>query len=89
MPDALDLEAPFPNPFSTRATLAFSVAAPGRAVLRVFDVLGREVARPVDGDVAAGRHEVPFDGSALAAGLYVLRLESGRQAATRRLVIAR
>ena len=88
-PGPLVLEAPFPNPFSNRATLAFSLAAPGHAVLRVFDVLGREVARPVDADAAAGRHEAPFDGSALASGVYLLRLESGGQAATRRLVVAR
>ena len=86
--DALALEAPFPNPVSSRATLAFSLATPGHALLRVFDVLGREVSRPVDGDLAAGRHEAPFDSSTLASGVYVLRLESGGQAATRRLVIA-
>jgi hypothetical protein len=57
--------------------------------LAVYDLLGREVARLVDGEAAAGRHLVPFDGHALASGVYVCRLEHDGRVLTRRMVHVR
>jgi hypothetical protein len=62
--------------------------------VRLYDLLGREVARLVDDESAAGRHEVTFPTSALAAGLYVVRLAArdaaGRPAVrTRQLTVVR
>ena len=71
--------AVFPNPASGAATLRF--AASGAAMLAVYDVLGREVARPVDGPVAGGV-EVSLDVSGLPAGLYVARLAVDGRAET-------
>ena len=45
--------------------------------IQVFDLLGREVARLVDGNLTAGRHEVVFDARGLASGLYVYRMDAG------------
>jgi hypothetical protein len=89
VPRTLALEANYPNPFSGRTTLAFTVAQSGSVRLRVFDLLGREVARLVDGVVSAGRHTTTFDGSALASGIYLGRLESGGEVVTRRMMVVR
>ncbi len=86
---ALTLEPAAPNPFAARTLLAFHVPQAGPVRLAVYDVLGREVAVLVDGDVAAGRHSVPFDAAGLASGLYLGRLEQSGRVATRTMLLAR
>ena len=63
----------FPNPVADAATFAFSVTEATEATLVIYDALGREVARPVDGPVD-GVTEAELDATALPAGLYVARL---------------
>ena len=65
----------YPNPFVSRATIAFETARAAEARLTVYDALGRSVAVLSDGFLRAGSHEVVFDATALPAGLYVWRLE--------------
>jgi len=55
--------------------------------LAVYDMLGREVAVLVDGKREAGVHEVTFDGSRLASGVYFYRLKAGDFVATKRLLL--
>ena len=78
----------YPNPAAEQATLRFGVAEAGEAVLVIYDALGREVARPVDGDVA-GVVEASLDASALPAGIYIARLAAGGRTETVRLTVVR
>ena len=78
----------FPNPAAGAATLRFAVAEQAEATLVVYDALGREVARPVDG-VAGGLMEVQLDASTLPTGLYVARLTVAGRAETVRLSVVR
>jgi hypothetical protein len=55
----------------------------------VYDVLGREVARLVDAEREAGRHEATLDGSALPAGVYVVRLTAGPFVQAQRVTLVR
>ena len=80
---------PAPNPTSHRARIRFDLPDEGQAVLRVFDVLGREVARLADGARSAGRHTADLDARGLAPGLYVVRLDHGGRALTRPLTVVR
>ncbi|WP_420454550.1 FG-GAP repeat protein [Rubrivirga sp.] len=73
---ALDVSAA-PNPFRDGTAVRFALAAAGRVRLVAYDVLGREVARLVDGPLGAGPHEVRFEGRGLPAGPYLLRLDAG------------
>ena len=86
---AFALEPAAPNPSGGVARIAFSLATDGPARLVVYDLLGREVARPVDGDLPAGPHVATFDGGALAAGTYLYRLTAGPFVQMRRLTIVR
>lgn len=61
--------------------------APMRTRLKIYDLLGREVAVLVDGVMPAGRHSVRFDGTGLASGVYIYRLESGGRVETRKMVL--
>jgi hypothetical protein len=65
----------YPNPFNPRTALSFQLSAVGLVKLRIFDVLGREVERLVDGERAAGPHTVQWDASARPSGVYIYRIE--------------
>ncbi len=75
------LESNYPNPFNPSTMIRFTLAEDGKATLRVFNMLGQEVATLFDGEVQAGRiQQVKFDASMLPSGSYVAKLESaGRQ----------
>ena len=76
-----------PNPSADHATLTLSLDRAGDATISVYDVLGREVAAPHRGPLAAGTHRLPLDTSALPAGLYVARAEVGGLAVSRTLTV--
>ncbi|HVP39799.1 MAG TPA: S8 family serine peptidase [Candidatus Saccharimonadales bacterium] len=86
-----------PNPFRGLTVLDYTVsgvAGSQRVRLRVFDVSGRAVATLKDGDASPGTHQASWDGRdgdgrPLGTGVYFCRLESGSQAATRRIVLLR
>ena len=92
-PLAFSVSANAPNPFS--GTTAFTYVLPEAAAVtvRVFNVLGQEVGRPVEAAQAAGRHGATFDASPLAPGVYLYRVEAesgGRvRAETRRMLVVR
>jgi hypothetical protein len=86
---AVALGPALPNPFSSRAALAFTLPEPSRVRLAVYDVLGREVVVLVDGPQEAGTHGVTLDGSRLPAGTYFVRLEAGVAVETRSAILMR
>jgi hypothetical protein len=88
------LDGSYPNPTRGSATVSFSLGEASPVTLAVYDVMGRKVATLVDAPVEAGQHEVRWngrsaDGSAVASGVYLLRLEAGDQVATRRLTVVK
>ncbi len=88
-PDALALAPAFPNPFTSSTALSFTLPEVGRARLAVYDVLGREVAVLAEAPHAAGEHTVTWRPDDLASGVYLVRLEAGGAAATRRVLLLR
>ncbi|GAB5536712.1 MAG: hypothetical protein Rubg2KO_29610 [Rubricoccaceae bacterium] len=79
-----------PNPTQGSVGLAFELAAPGPVELAVVDLLGRRVASVLDGTPhTAGVHEARLDASALASGVYVIRLRAGNEQVTQRLTVVR
>jgi endoglucanase len=86
---ALPVEG-FPNPFRAEATIRFELAAASDVTVRMFDALGREVGRPLDGAArGAGVHRVPFDARDLPGGLYLYRVETDGAASVGTLTLAR
>jgi len=75
-PRTFSLSQNYPNPFNPSTVIQFTVPSNGRAVLKVFNVLGQEVATLYEGIAAAGDyHQATFDASRLASGVYFSRLE--------------
>ncbi len=94
IPGEFALEQNYPNPFNPSTTFTFQLAEYSTVSLRVFDLIGKEVASIVDEDLAAGRYQADWDASALSSGIYFYRLEAtGSNGAnflqTRKLILSR
>ncbi|MBM4166180.1 MAG: T9SS type A sorting domain-containing protein [Ignavibacteria bacterium] len=75
IPSAVSLSQNYPNPFNPKTTIGFSMLAISNVTLKVFDILGREMATLLNNETKeAGKHEVEFDASALTSGMYVYRI---------------
>ncbi|MCB9367209.1 MAG: T9SS type A sorting domain-containing protein [Calditrichaeota bacterium] len=81
------LEQNFPNPFNPTTTINFTLSRADVTSLKVFDILGRNVADLSFGRMDAGRHTVSFDGSNLSSGVYFYTLASGVENATRKMLL--
>ena len=77
IPDRFRLEQNYPNPFNPRTTIRFSVPASGFVTLRMYNLLGSEVATLVAGDLSAGTYTVDLQADHLPSGVYVCRLQAG------------
>jgi hypothetical protein len=78
-----------PNPFNGGTTIHYRLEASGHVSLKVYDVLGREVATLVEGSVEAGDHTAWFGGNYLASGVYLARLMSGDIVETQRMTLVK
>ncbi len=87
--DGFALGQSAPNPAAGVADIAFSLGAPGRATVEVFNMLGQRVMTAHDQVVGAGSHTVSVNTAGLAPGVYVYRLSAGDYAATRRMTVIR
>jgi hypothetical protein len=83
------LDQNYPNPFNPSTQIAFSITKEGLVSLRVYDMLGREVAMLVNEGRKPGQYTERFDGSRLASGVYMYVLESGDCRLTGRMVLTK
>jgi hypothetical protein len=86
--DGLRLSS-YPNPFAGAAIVTFAVAAAGPMRLSVHDMLGREVAILREGYVEAGSYSIPFSANGLPSGMYIARIQAGREVVQRLLTCVR
>ena len=84
------LESAYPNPFNPSTNIEFVLAENGHTALKIFDLLGQEIANLFDQTAEAGRlYRVRFDASVLPTGVYFARLESGTMRAMKKLLYVR
>jgi hypothetical protein len=76
VPVAYTLGQNYPNPFNPSTTITFGLSVDSKVSLKVFDMLGQEIAVLVDGSLTAGNHEINFDASSLNSGVYFYTLEA-------------
>ncbi len=79
----------FPNPFNPSTTIRFGLPARSHVVLTVSNMLGQRVAQLVEGECEAGYHEIRFDASGLASGVYFYQLRAEGFVATKRFLLLR
>ncbi|MDE3058933.1 MAG: S8 family serine peptidase [Bacteroidota bacterium] len=79
----------YPNPFNPTTQLRFTIAELRFVTLKIYDVLGREVATLVNEQKSPGTYAVNFDGSRFASGVYFYHLQAGSFIATKRMVLVK
>lgn len=92
LPEDYALFQNYPNPFNPITTIRFSLPVSSSVTLKVFDITGREIQTIMSNTVVAGTHEVQWNGRngaglPVASGVYLYRLEAGKQVITRRMVL--
>ena len=89
VPARVLLEQNFPNPFNPSTTIRFNLPEQVQVRLSAYTILGQEVATLVHAPLEAGVHEVTFDGSGLAAGMYICRMIAGETVQSRKILLLR
>ena len=87
IPREFNLSQNFPNPFNPVTNIQYAISSNQFVKLKVYDLLGREVATLVNEEKPAGSYEVLFDGSQLSSGVYIYRLHSGNYIASKKLIL--
>jgi len=88
VPDQFYVNQNYPNPFNPSTTITFGLAKEGFVDLRVYNILGQEVAVLISNQtMKAGNQQVKFDASALATGTYIYRLKADNQVVTKKMIL--
>lgn len=77
IPIVYDLAQNYPNPFNPSTTIRYQIPQDGIVTLKIYDILGSEVATLVNEEKVAGKYEVNFNASSLASGVYIYKIQAG------------
>lgn len=86
-PERFQLSQNFPNPFNPETNIAFSLPETGLVKLKVFDILGNEVAVLLNGSIPSGNHQISFHAENLPSGIYFYRLEAGSIKSVKKMIL--
>ncbi|MCP5062884.1 MAG: S8 family serine peptidase [Ignavibacteriae bacterium] len=93
VPNSFTLFQNYPNPFNPTTTIKYSIpvvdAKFAFTTIKIYDVLGREIATLVNENKSAGKYEVNFDASNLTSGVYYYQLKSGSYSKTKKLILVK
>ncbi len=81
------LEQNYPNPFNPSTTISFSLPNSGNVSLKVYNVVGQEVAMLLNAYTTVGQYNVSFDASALSSGVYFYRLNAGSFSVVKKMML--
>jgi hypothetical protein len=86
VPDKFELSQNYPNPFNPSTVISYQLPVTGIVTLKVYNVIGQEVAEIVNEVKQAGVHTVQFDGSNLPSGVYLYKLNAGNFISTKKMM---
>ncbi len=89
IPSGYSLEQNYPNPFNPNTKIRFSISSNEFVTLKVFDVLGNEVANLVNEELTSGIYQYDFDASNLSSGVYYYKLKAGSFSETKKMILIR
>lgn len=87
LPTNFTLEQNYPNPFNPSTVISFAIPKTGLVTLRVYDMLGQEVATLLNEEISTGAYNVSFDGANLASGTYMYSLRVGDFQQTKKMIL--
>ncbi len=86
-PNSYSISQNYPNPFNPSTNIKFELPIASNVMIVVYDLLGREVATLIDDKMQAGYHQVTFDASLLASGMYIYRITAGNYTSTKKMLL--
>jgi hypothetical protein len=86
-PATFSLEQNYPNPFNPTTSIQYAIGSRQIITLKVYDVLGNEIATLVNEEKPAGEYEVEFNASELTSGIYFYQLKSGSFVETKKMIL--
>jgi hypothetical protein len=87
IPRKSSLQQNYPNPFNPSTTLSYELSVLSHVTLRVFDLLGREVAVFVDQEQMPGSYAATWNANGMASGIYSYQLRAGDHVVTKRMIL--
>ncbi|MBZ0180333.1 MAG: T9SS type A sorting domain-containing protein [Melioribacteraceae bacterium] len=89
IPNEFVLMQNYPNPFNPSTMISYQLSANSKVSLKIYDVLGREIATIVNKQLQPGEYEVEFNAEDLSSGVYYYRLEAGSYNHTKKMILLR
>jgi hypothetical protein len=86
-PESVELIQNYPNPFNPSTTIKYDLPKDSRVSLKIFDILGREVATLVNGEEKAGNKSAVWNATGFSSGVYIYRLEAGNFVSLKKLLL--
>ena len=86
-PNSFILFQNFPNPFNPHTLIKYSLPKPSDVTFSVYDIRGRNVKKVIYDNLKSGNHEILFDGSNLASGVYIYRVSNENQSMMKRMIL--
>jgi len=87
LPERFVLNQNYPNPFNPNTTISFSLSSQLFVSLKVFDLIGREVASLISQELSAGTHSIQWNAEGLTSGVYFYRLQTDKSTEMKKLVL--
>jgi hypothetical protein len=87
LPDQFALDQNYPNPFNPATTIRYGIPNAAKVTLKIYNVLGQEVATLVNADQTAGTYNVRFDAGSLASGMYLYRITAGQFVQVKKMLL--
>lgn len=87
VPERFLLQQNYPNPFNPSTTIRYELPRRVRVMLRIYNLLGEEVATVVDEEKEAGRYDAVWDAAGFASGVYLYRLQAAKFVQTKKMII--
>jgi hypothetical protein len=88
-PTEFILEQNYPNPFNPSTKISFSIPEAGHVTLKIYNLLGVEVATLIDENMSGGKHQIEFDGRSLGSGVYFYTMKTSEFNQTRKMMMVK
>ena len=89
VPQVYQLHQNYPNPFNPVSKIKFDIPKQSNVKIRVYDVIGNEVAQLYNGDLNAGFYEADFNAASYASGVYFYRIDAGDYSSVKRMILVK
>ncbi len=87
LPQKFELSQNYPNPFNPSTKIEYSVPTDSKVVLKVYDVIGREIKTLINEEKAAGNYKIQFDATDLTSGIYFYKIQAGSFSQVKKMIL--